>query len=105
MSDRDTLAVNKPPHYSLPGHDLECIDVIEALQMPLHVGSAFQYLWRAGRRDGLAKGDAHQQLVDLKKARWYIERRIQQLEVAQRGPDPGAGVVEIHGNHGHWRPS
>lgn len=79
----DPLLVHKPPHYSLPGHDIECTDIAIILKMDLLVGSAFQYLWRAGRQDGLAKGDDAKHLVDLKKARWYIDRRIKQLEAAQ----------------------
>ena len=68
--------VHKPAHYALPGHpDIECIDVCEALQLNLCLGSAFQYIWRAGR-----KGDAAKALVDLKKARWYLDREIWRLE-------------------------
>lgn len=75
--------VHKPPHYTLPGHlGVECIDVIQALKLDLLIGSAFQYLWRAGRADGLAKGDDAKHLNDLKKAKWYIERKIHNLTQA-----------------------
>lgn len=69
MSD----SVNHPKHYnSHParcdcGKGIECIDVVE--HMPFNIGNAVKYLWRCG-----LKGD---EVEDLKKARWYIEREIQ----------------------------
>jgi hypothetical protein len=65
--------VNHPPHYRAP-NGLEAIDVIEGfgLDQSFPLGNAAKYLLRAGR-----KGDA---LQDLKKARWYLDRKIKQLE-------------------------
>jgi len=64
--------VNHPPHYKANG--LEAIDVIEAfgLDQSFALGNAAKYLLRAGR-----KGDA---LTDLRKARWYLDRKIAQLD-------------------------
>jgi hypothetical protein len=64
--------VNHPPHYQVGG--LECIDVIEALDLPFHLGNTLKYLWRAGRKDGTHT------LEDLKKARFYLDRQISLLE-------------------------
>lgn len=61
MSD----AVNHPKHYSHPS-GIEAIDIVEQLGFTL--GNAVKYLWRVGR-----KGDA---VEDLKKARWYLERLV-----------------------------
>lgn len=68
MSDEK---VNHPAHY---GGDTvyETIRVIEAWGLDFCLGNAVKYLSRAGK-----KGDA---IEDLRKAVWYIERRIAQLE-------------------------
>lgn len=62
--------VNHPSHYveQVPG--IECIQVTEHFSFLR--GNAIKYLWRAG-----SKGNA---LEDLKKARWYIDREIANLE-------------------------
>lgn len=64
-------SVNRPSHYT-EGRKYEPIDVIEDWELDFHLGNALKYISRAGRKE-----DAIQ---DLKKARWYIERRIKQLE-------------------------
>lgn len=71
--------INHPSHYKANG--LEAIDVIEAfgLDQSFALGNAAKYLLRAGR-----KGEA---LTDLRKARWYLERRIAQLESGE--PEAG----------------
>lgn len=60
--------VSHPAHYRVAG--LECLDVIEALGLGYHLGNAFKYLWRAGRKD------ASRTVEDLRKARFYIDREI-----------------------------
>lgn len=64
--------VNHPPHYEHPS-GIECIQVTEFMSFTR--GSAVKYLWRAG-----SKGGGEQELEDLRKARWYIEREIANLE-------------------------
>ena len=64
-------AVDRPSHYA-EGRKYEPIDVIEDWELGMHLGNATKYISRAGR-----KGD---ELEDLKKARWYIDRRISLLE-------------------------
>lgn len=64
-------AVNRPSHYA-EGRKYEPIDVIEDWGLGMHLGNATKYISRAGR-----KGD---ELEDLKKARWYIDRRISMVE-------------------------
>lgn len=65
--------VNSPDHYTwIDG--IECIDIAEHFDICL--GSALQYIWRAGR-----KGDNEDLTIqDLKKAIWYINRRIHNLQ-------------------------
>ena len=67
--------VNGPPHYQGFG-SIECIDAMRAMMpQPEFVGflrgNALKYLWRF--RD---KGGAE----DLKKARWYLDRLIAEME-------------------------
>jgi len=62
-------AVNHPKHYTSHPSGVECIVVTE--HMNFCIGNAIKYLWRAG-----LKAD---ELEDLKKARWYIDREIQRL--------------------------
>lgn len=70
-----TDKVNHPAHYQTAS-GLECIDVIEALGDGLAYcrGNAIKYLWRLGK-----KGEA---LEDVRKAQWYVNRLVQQLEQA-----------------------
>jgi len=62
-------AVDHPPHYNAHPSGVECIDVVE--HMNFCRGNAMKYLWRAGQ-----KGD---EIEDLKKARWYLDREISRL--------------------------
>lgn len=65
-------SVDHPPHYATSA-GLEAIDVIEAFfDDDFHLGNAFKYLARAGKKDN--------EIEDLRKAVWYILRRIEKLE-------------------------
>jgi hypothetical protein len=71
MPKRET--VNHPEHYQAAG-GLECIDVIEALELNFSLGSAMKYLWRAGKKHNVDG------IEDLRKARWYLDREITRRE-------------------------
>lgn len=58
--------VNHPPHYV--GHGIEPIEFIESHNLNFNLGSAVKYIARAPY-----KGT---ELLDLKKAKWFIEREI-----------------------------
>lgn len=64
--------VNHPSHYTLGG--IEVIDVLEAWELGFHAGNVVKYVARAGKKDKDCE------VQDLKKARWYLDRLIQQLE-------------------------
>lgn len=67
QSDDET--VNHPSHYNqVPG--IECIDVVRHFSFGR--GCAIKYLWRAGEKGNLAE--------DLRKAIWYIQDELKQLE-------------------------
>jgi hypothetical protein len=65
--------VNHPPHYTSHPSGVECIQVTE--HMSFLRGNAVKYLWRAG--------DKGNELEDLRKARWYLDREISNLEARQ----------------------
>ena len=61
----------RPTHYGGEDNPHEPIKVIEHYGLGFHLGNCIKYLLRAGK-----KGDA---LEDLEKAKWYLERHIQNL--------------------------
>jgi transposase-like protein len=60
--------VNHPPHYK--AGNIETIDFIEAKDLNYRLGNVVKYVSRCGRK---VNSDP---LVDLKKARWYLDREI-----------------------------
>jgi hypothetical protein len=69
--------VNHPDHYTRGG--IECIEAIRASMdkagfLGYCKGNVEKYVWRYEDKNGAE---------DLKKARWYIERMIQEVENAE----------------------
>lgn len=58
--------VNHPKHYQ--GNGLEAIDVIEAFNLNFNLGNAVKYILRCGKKDN--------DLQELNKAIWYLEREL-----------------------------
>jgi hypothetical protein len=73
MSERQDDPIH-PAHYG--GHDnlYEAIKVIEAWDLGFSLGNAVKYISRAGKKPG------EDEARDLRKAVWYLERRILQIE-------------------------
>ena len=70
-------SINHPAHYG--GHTTyETIKVIEAWELGFCLGNAVKYISRAGKKDQAKT------VEDLKKARWYLDREIQNLELPKR---------------------
>jgi hypothetical protein len=70
---RKNDAVNNPPHYNKSG--IECVDAIaaatgEGFEYYLQ-GNILKYLWRYRYKNGSE---------DLKKAQWYLNRLITEVE-------------------------
>ena len=71
----DIDMVNHPSHYTQGG--IECIDCIKSATVgkvgieAFCVGNAIKYLFRYEEKNGIE---------DVKKARWYIDRLIKELE-------------------------
>jgi len=67
----DEEAVNHPQHYGGKDNPYEAIKVIEAWSLGFCLGNAIKYISRAGKKDPFAT------IEDLEKARWYLDREIQ----------------------------
>lgn len=67
--------INHPAHYCQGG--IECIEAIKAATIGLMgmeavcTANAIKYLWRWKRKNGTE---------DLRKARWYLDRLIKEVE-------------------------
>ncbi len=68
--------VNHPPHYTFS--KIEVLDAIEAWKLGFHEGQVVKYVTRAKH-----KGN---ELQDLKKARFYLDRVIKELENQNEKP-------------------
>lgn len=67
--------VNRPAHYT--DGKIEVIEYIEDKKLGFCLGNAIKYISRAGKKN------PDKEIEDLKKAKWYIERRIKELEEAR----------------------
>lgn len=65
--------VSHPSHYN---QGIEAIDIIESWDLNFSLGNAIKYILRSPY-----KGN---QIEDLEKARWYIDREINRLEGLQK---------------------
>ena len=64
--------VNHPKHYT--DGRIEVIEYIEDKNLDFCLGNAIKYISRAGKKE------KDKEIQDLRKAMWYIERRIYELE-------------------------
>lgn len=73
--ETDVDLVNHPSHYTQGS--IECIDALKAATVSktgieaVCTANAIKYLWRYEEKNGIE---------DVKKARWYIDRLIKELE-------------------------
>lgn len=65
-------SIDHPDHYGGQDNPYEAIKVVEAWNLDFYLGNVVKYISRAGK-----KGD---ELEDLKKARWYLDRKIARME-------------------------
>ena len=63
--------INHPQHYG-GDNTYEAIKVIEHYSLDFHLGNVLKYILRADK-----KGN---ELEDLKKAQWYLNRKIEYIE-------------------------
>ena len=69
-------AVNRPEHYA--GTKIEVIDYIEDKGLGFCLGNCIKYTSRAGKKKSAGMSDKEKEIQDLEKAKWYLERRIQE---------------------------
>lgn len=70
--------VNHPQHYGGEDNPYEAIKVIEAWELDFHLGNTVKYISRAGKKG------TDKELQDLKKALWYLERKIEKISEKQK---------------------
>lgn len=63
--------INHPSHYNSNG--IEVIDIIDAYDLDFYKGNIIKYLLRAGKKP------AQEELQDLNKCKWYLERLIKNI--------------------------
>ena len=67
--------VNNPEHYQFgKNNEYEAIKVIEAWGLDFHLGNTVKYISRAVIKN------RDKELEDLRKAAWYLQRKIDNLE-------------------------
>ena len=80
MNENVPDMVNHPQHYTQGG--IECIDALKAATVgkrgieAVCVANVIKYLWRYEEKNGIE---------DVRKAKWYIERLLKELEESQHG--------------------
>ena len=73
MNNNDNI--NHPSHYT--DGKIEGINFIEDKKLNYHRGNVVKYIARAGKKDPA------KELEDLKKARWYLDREIKNMEAEE----------------------
>jgi hypothetical protein len=66
--------VNHPNHYGGEDNIYEAIKVIDAWELGFSLGNTVKYISRAGKKN------SDKELEDLKKAKWYLDHHIKNLE-------------------------
>ncbi len=66
--------VNHPSHYGGADNVYEAIKVIDAWNLGFALGNTVKYISRAGKKE------PNKELEDLKKAMFYLQHHINQLE-------------------------
>ena len=66
--------INHPLHYGGEDNPYEAIKVIDAWGLGFCLGNTVKYISRAGMKD------PEKELEDLKKALWYLDHHIKNLE-------------------------
>ena len=66
--------IEHPAHYGGENNPYEVIKVIDAWGLDFYLGTAIRYIGRAGKKPN------EPELDDLRKAMFYLKRRIEKLE-------------------------
>ena len=71
--------VEHPLHYGGADNPYEAIKVSETRKADINRGTTLRYLCRCGKKT-IGGSAEEMRLEDLKKARWYLDREIQNIE-------------------------
>lgn len=74
-TESEQSQVDHPSHYGGKDNPYEAIKVIEAWGVGFNLGSVLKYISRCGKKHKTP-------IEDLEKARWYLDREIQNTKVA-----------------------
>lgn len=66
--------INHPSHYGGGDNVYEAIKVIQAWNLGFCLGNTIKYICRAGKKT------KETEIEDLKKAQWYLQERINELQ-------------------------
>jgi hypothetical protein len=91
---KDKESVNHPKHYNSHPSGVECIDIIR--HYCYDIGAAIKYLWRAGLKTEEGMTDRDKEIEDLRKAIWYINDRIRQLQTESSNDASDNSAVSSH---------
>lgn len=86
--------VSHPKHYTQHPSGVECIEIVE--HYPFNLGAVIKYIWRAGLKDD--------DIQDLKKAQWYLDREINKREKEKEKNfeiHKKDSVIELRGTQGY----
>ena len=72
MEEQKFDIINRPAHYT--DSKIEVIDYIEDKKLGYCLGNVVKYISRAGKKD------KNKEIEDLRKAYWYLDRRIKELK-------------------------
>lgn len=75
---KENSSVNHPLHYGGKDNPYEAIKVIEHYKLGFCLGNKLKYILRAGKKD------SSKYVEDLEKAKWYLERKINNLKQEQK---------------------
>jgi hypothetical protein len=65
-------SINHPKHYGGESSTYEAIKVIDAWELDFYLGNVLKYICRSGKKGS--------HVEDLKKARWYLDKKISKME-------------------------
>lgn len=88
--------VNHPQHYTSHPSGCECIEIAE--HYDFCIGNAIKYLWRNGLKSEEGISNKDKQIEDLKKAIWYINRKINLIQREDKSDIKSEIKSEITGN-------
>lgn len=85
--------VNHPEHYTSHPSGIECIQITQFYDFC--IGNAIKYLWRCGLKHEEGMSNIEKMIEDLKKAVWYINKKIELLENNGKNEVEKAGIQEV----------